>query len=383
MSNLPSLIPLSLYIHIPWCVRKCPYCDFNSHALKDGLPEDNYIETLIKDLVVDLPKVQNRSLVSIFFGGGTPSLFSPAAIEKILSAVRAHINCIPNMEITLEANPGTMEQDNFAGFRAAGVNRLSLGIQSLQESKLKALGRIHGRAEAIAAVQAAKTAGFDNFNLDLMYGLPDQTIEEALADLTDAIALKPTHLSWYQLTLEPNTAFFQRPPKLPEHEYIADMQETGQALLAEHAYLQYEVSAYSQSGKHCVHNMNYWEFGDYLGIGAGAHSKITDLNSGIITRASKFKHPKEYLKSTNTFIAEEKIIPSKELPFEFMMNALRLQKPIAIQLFEDRTGLKWQQIQTQIQKAQALELIHVSSTHFQTSETGAGFLNDLLTIFLE
>src|SRR3990172_545076 len=315
MLNFASLPPLSLYVHIPWCVRKCPYCDFNSHEASSGrsrhpasrdisaslhvtIPEREYIDALLRDLEQDLPRVWGRIVPPLFLGGGTPSLFSPEAIDRLLSGIRARLPLDQNIEITLEANPGTVDVERFKGFRAAGINRLSIGIQSFDEEKLKALGRIHGRDEALRAAESARAAGFENFNLDLMFGLPDQTVEQALADIRTAIQLCPTHLSAYQLTIEPNTLFHARPPTLPDNDSTWDMQSQLQTELAAADYRQYEVSAYARPGYECRHNLNYWKFGDYLGIGAGAHAKITAASG--ITRLWKVKHPGEYLRTAGT-----------------------------------------------------------------------------------
>ncbi|MGE3919455.1 MAG: radical SAM family heme chaperone HemW [Gammaproteobacteria bacterium] len=375
-------IPLSLYIHIPWCIRKCPYCDFNSHAVKEEIPEALYIKQLIADLEADLAFVQERQLISIFMGGGTPSLFSPDSINKILHEVENRIAFSKSIEITLEANPGTVEQERFEGFRAAGVNRLSIGCQSFQTTKLKSLGRIHDEARAIEAVKMAKEAGFQNLNIDLMFGLPDQTIQDALFDLKTAISLEPTHISWYQLTLEPNTLFHVKPPTLPNDEIIWEMQQQGLALLKQHHYLQYEVSAYSQVGFQCHHNLNYWKFGDYLGIGAGAHSKITDLETAVIKRFWKLKQPKAYLEAKE-WIGEKKIINENSLPFEFMLNALRLSESIDKNLFSSRTGLPWKMISPVIKKAESSNLLIEQEKSISLTPQGRNFLNDLVAMFLE
>lgn len=376
-----KLPPLSLYIHFPWCVRKCPYCDFNSHNLKNDLPEEAYIQCLLRDLEHDLQKIENRELVSIFMGGGTPSLFSPNAIEKLLVEIQKQIKFAPNIEITLEANPGTVEYQRFVGYRAAGVNRLSIGIQSFQAEKLTALGRIHQQQEAINAAKMAAEAGFTNFNLDLMHGLPDQTFDDAMFDLKTAIDLNPTHLSWYQLTLEPNTFFAKKPPVLPANELIWEMQDQGKALLAKHGFLQYEISAYSKPNKRCLHNENYWQFGDYLGIGAGAYSKITDLKHQNIIRAWKLKNPKDYL-SAKKFIAEENIVTADELPFEFMLNALRLYQDISFELFAERTGLSGNVIKNNLDSACRKGLLIFDKEFIKPTELGRRFYNDLVTIFL-
>ncbi len=382
ISGLAPSLSLSLYIHLPWCIRKCPYCDFNSHALKNDLPEKAYIAALLRDLQQDLPYVQDRPVQSIFFGGGTPSLFSPAAITELLHQLQKHLQFAPDIEITLEANPGTVEQQRFQGFFNAGVNRLSLGIQSLQDDKLKILGRIHDSHTAIKAIIAAKNAGFSNINCDLMFGLPTQTIKDALLDLENIMAHQPKHISWYQLTLEPNTFFAKYPPKLPDDELIFIMQEQGQALLAKAGYEQYEVSSYSKTNFQCGHNRNYWEFGDYLGIGAGAHSKLTDFSNQQIVRLSKRKHPQEYLNSTDSFIQEQQVINPADLPFEFMLNVLRLNNKIPLELFVSRCGLPYHQLELPLQKAIDAGLLICDGIHFETTSLGRRFLNDLMQLFL-
>jgi putative oxygen-independent coproporphyrinogen III oxidase len=375
-------IPLSLYIHFPWCVRKCPYCDFNSHAAKGEIPEAAYIAALIADLEHDLQFTSGRSLQSIFLGGGTPSLFSPAAIEQLLNAIQTRIAFSANCEITLEANPGTIEQQRFKDFKAAGINRLSIGIQSFQEDKLKVLGRIHGVKEAIRAAEMARAAGFTTFNLDLMFGLPQQSLDDALYDLKTAIDLKPTHISWYQLTLEPNTLFYHQRPTLPADESLWEMQQQGQALLDAAGYKQYEVSAYSQAKHQCLHNLNYWQFGDYLGIGCGAHAKITNEKNEVM-RSSKWKNPRDYLQRKNdTYSAEINCIDQDALPFEFMLNALRLQQDIPYQLFLERTGCSLEKIQPQIQQAIHRGLLRCEQQHWKVTDLGQRFLNDLVAIFL-
>lgn len=374
--------PLSLYIHFPWCVRKCPYCDFNSHSLKISLPETAYLAALIADLEADLIKITDRKIISIFMGGGTPSLFTPLSLQYLLNEIKQRVEFADNIEITLEANPGTIEYQRFADYRAAGINRLSIGVQSLQDEKLKALGRIHGAEEAIKAAQAAHAAGFTNFNLDLMHGLPHQTLEDGLYDLQTALLLKPTHLSWYQLTLEPNTFFAYNPPQLPADEVIDELHEQGRKLLAGHDFQQYEISAYSKSNYRCQHNVNYWEFGDYLGIGAGAHSKITDITNQTITRQWKVKHPKDYLDHNSHFIGEEKIINKTELPFEFMLNALRLYQDIPIDLFITRTGLPITAIKNHLIQAAEKELLHWNNNVIRITDLGRRFYNNLVEIFV-
>jgi len=378
---LPQLPPLALYIHIPWCVRKCPYCDFNSHAASPTLPEEEYVDALLADLNQDLPAAHGRELSSIFFGGGTPSLFSAQALGRLLAGVQQRIPFASDIEITLEANPGTFEQEKFTAYRALGINRLSIGIQSFQEQKLETLGRIHSGAEAVRAADMARQAGFDNFNLDLMHGLPDQSLEDALGDLRQAIAMKPTHLSWYQLTLEPNTVFWSQPPTLPEDDILWDIQEAGQALLAEHGYAQYEVSAYAQPGRAARHNLNYWSFGDFIGIGAGAHGKLSHPD-GRILRTWKTRLPKDYLNPAKPFKAGEKSLDNDELPFEFLMNALRLTDGVDAALFAQRTGLELASLAEGRRQAEQSGLLQVEPSRLAATPRGQLFLNDLLQYFL-
>ncbi|WGL64830.1 radical SAM family heme chaperone HemW [Pseudomonas sp. CW003PS] len=375
------LPPLALYIHIPWCVRKCPYCDFNSHAAGPTLPEEEYVDALLADLDVDLRHVHGRPLTSIFFGGGTPSLFSDRALGRLLAGVERRVAFAPDIEITLEANPGTFEQAKFKGYRALGINRLSIGVQSFQEAKLKALGRIHDGGEAIRAADMARAAGFDNFNLDLMHGLPEQSIEDALFDLRTAISQGPTHLSWYQLTMEPNTVFWSQPPTLPEDDLLWDIQEAGQALLAAEGYAQYEVSAYAKAGKQARHNLNYWTFGDFLGIGAGAHAKLS-TPAGRIQRTWKTRLPKDYLDPAKAFQAGERTLEADELPFEFLMNVLRLTEGAPAELFSQRTGLPLQQLERSRREAERQGLLQADQTRLVATAKGQLFLNDLLQQFL-
>ncbi len=374
-------IPLALYIHLPWCVRKCPYCDFNSHELKQDLPENPYVEALLQDLSQDLPHVQGRGLSSIFIGGGTPSLFSPAVIERLLNGVERLIPWVPGIEITMEANPGAVEQGRFVGFRQAGVNRLSIGVQTFNDGHLKRLGRIHDSATAERAIHSARASGFDNFNIDLMFGLPEQTHEEALSDIARAIQHQPKHLSWYQLTIEPNTVFHHRPPLLPVDEEIWTMQESGQAFLAENGYMQYEISAYSEPDFQCRHNRNYWEFGDYLGIGAGAHAKITDFKTRDVTRLWKTRHPKAYLDSSVDFIQGKQVLNKNDLIVEFMLNALRLYESIELKLMSERTGISMGEIDHLLVKAQEKGLLKVADNKIETTSLGKQHLNELLLIF--
>lgn len=378
---LPQLPPLALYIHIPWCVRKCPYCDFNSHAATPELPEDAYVGALLADLDQELPAVHGRPISSIFFGGGTPSLFSANALGRLLAGVEQRIPFASDIEITLEANPGTFEQEKFKAYRQLGINRLSIGIQSFQQAKLEALGRIHNGDEAVRAAGMARNAGFDNFNLDLMHGLPEQSLDDALGDLQQAIDLGPTHLSWYQLTLEPNTVFWNQPPVLPEDDILWDIQETGQALLARHGFHQYEVSAYAQPGRAARHNLNYWSFGDFIGIGAGAHGKLSHPD-GRILRTWKTRLPKDYLNPAKPFKAGEKLLPVDELPFEFLMNALRLTDGVDATLFSQRTGLPLEQLKAARREAEQKGLLQVEPTRLVATARGQLFLNDLLQYFL-
>ena len=374
-------VPLSLYIHMPWCVRKCPYCDFNSHELKQDLPEKAYVDALLEDLTQDLHAVGQRKLSSIFIGGGTPSLFSPAAIERLLLEVQRLVPFEQDIEITLEANPGTVEQERFTGFRQAGVNRLSIGVQSFDDAQLKRLGRIHDSAAATRAIHAAQRSGFDDFNIDIMFGLPEQTEAQALADLQEAVQFNATHLSWYQLTIEPNTLFHHRPPVLPIDDDIWTMQLSGQALLAQHGYQQYEISAYSQQHQTCRHNLNYWEFGDYLGIGAGAHAKMTDAVSGKVTRTWKTRHPKTYLDPASAYIQGTQELKESDLVLEFMLNALRLHQPIHFDLFTQRTGIPSAVLNSPMAEAQEKGLLTVKNSMIETTPLGKQHLNELLLIF--
>jgi oxygen-independent coproporphyrinogen-3 oxidase len=375
-----TLPPLSLYIHIPWCVRKCPYCDFNSHQADQTLAEKEplYIDALLRDLDNDLPLAQGRSISSIFIGGGTPSLFSAASIATLLAGIHARIPITQHAEITLEANPGTFEQEKFSGFFDAGINRLSIGIQSFQQEKLAALGRIHNSDEAKCAISIAKQAGFTNFNLDLMHGLPNQTLADALSDLQTAIDVEPTHLSWYQLTIEPNTFFYSHPPTLPDDDALWDIQEAGQSLLAKNGYVQYEISAYSKRNKPSVHNVNYWEFGDYLGIGAGAHGKITDLKKQAVMRLWKTRLPKDYLNASASFMAGSNTLSADDLLLEGLMNVLRLNEGIDLDLFCARTGLD----KIDVNNALIVASDFLTNDHkVQCNELGHRYLNNVLALF--
>jgi putative oxygen-independent coproporphyrinogen III oxidase len=380
MLNIYCDIPLTLYIHLPWCLKKCPYCDFNSHALRTELPEETYLEALFRDFDHDFPMIQGRCISSIFFGGGTPSLFSAQAIQTILSYIGKRIAFSNEIEITLEANPGTFEQQKFADFKLAGINRLSVGVQSFQSDKLHVLGRIHDASQAMHAIEMARQAGFDNINIDLMYGLSNQSLQDALFDLKTALQLNPTHLSWYQLTLEPNTLYAVNPPPLPEEDLIWEIQEAGQTLLAEAGFEQYEISAYARSKHYCKHNINYWEFGDYLGIGAGAHSKLTFQNPFSIDRFFKHKHPNQYLSASN-FIAEKKYIETSQQAFEFMLNAMRLKRAIPVDLFTGRTGLTLSSIEIPLNEAAEKELLVWNEKEIQLTALGWRFMNDVLQVF--
>ena len=379
--------PLSLYIHIPWCVQKCPYCDFNSHALKHDMPEDDYVEQLIQDLDADIArfKLNNRPLHTIFIGGGTPSLFSAPAIKSMLDQVLSRFTHEADIEITLEANPGTVEADKFIGFFNAGVSRLSIGVQSFESDKLIKLGRIHDSQQAKKAAELATTCGVTSFNLDLMHGLPNQTLDNALDDLKTAISLNPTHLSWYQLTIEPNTPFHSKPPTLPADETLWDIQDQGVKLLADAGYKQYEISAYSKPEYQCKHNLNYWKFGDYLGIGCGSHGKITDIEQQKIVRTIKVKHPKGYLDKNRDHLDHINIVEQDEIPFEYMMNVLRLCSTFTLDHFEAYTGLSRDLIIPKLEIAQQkglLETHHTDNNTWQVTLLGHRYLNDLLEMFL-
>ena len=378
--------PLSLYVHLPWCVRKCPYCDFNSHAAKGALPFDEYVDALIRDLDHDLPLVWGRVVNSVFFGGGTPSLFPPEAIDRFLQAASARLRFAPGLEITLETNPGTAEHGRFDRYLAAGVNRLSFGIQSFDDEALRRLGRIHDSAEAERAVKLAQDAGYDNFNLDLMYALPEQTLSQAEADLERAFALQPTHLSHYQLTLEPNTIFHARPPKgIPDDDAAWDMQEHCQRLLAGAGYRQYEVSAYAREGRQCHHNLNYWRFGDYLGIGAGAHGKITSGAGQHVLRRWKHKHPQSYLAQAGTAaaIGGDEVVPVERLPFEYMLNLLRLHEGFAEADFAVATGLPASTLAAPLAVARERGWLEETANHWRPTELGRRFTNDVIELFLD
>jgi len=381
MSSFSQLPPLSLYIHFPWCVQKCPYCDFNSHQQKTTLPENQYIDALLNDLELDLPLIWGRKISSIFMGGGTPSLFSANSLDTLLAGIRARIPLLPNAEISLEANPGTLENERLFEYREIGINRVSLGVQSFHDEYLEKLGRIHNSETAINAIEKAKQANFDSFNIDLMFGLPGQSLEQAKYDIEKAISFSPNHLSYYQLTIEPNTAFYNSPPVLPDDENCWSIYQNGLAILLENGYAQYEVSAYAKKNQQCRHNMNYWQFGDYLGIGAGAHAKITDANKQSITRYWKLKHPKDYLtQSAISPVAGSREVTGNELVFEFLMNALRLNAGFTLDAFCLRTGLLENQLRERLNKSIHQNLVSWDEQKnlVRTTDRGKQFLNEIL-----
>ena len=370
-------------MHLPWCVRKCPYCDFNSYEARGALPDAEYVDALLRDLRTELPFAQGRPIETIFLGGGTPSLFSGAAIRRLLDGVRAETTLSSTAEITLEANPGAVDAASFAAFREAGVNRLSIGIQSFRDEQLRVLGRVHDSSEAEAAVATARAAGFDNLNLDLMYGLPDDDAAGAVADLERAIALAPAHLSWYQLTLEPNTAFERRPPPLPDDDAVAKIEERGRALLAAHGYERYEISAYARRGRRCLHNLNYWQFGDYLGVGAGAHGKITLPADAAIARRAKTRNPRTYVQRAGAAEAasEERIATRSQAALELLMNALRVLDGTPIETFEARAGQPAAAIGAARAAAAARGWLDAEPNRLRATPVGLERLNKLLELF--
>jgi putative oxygen-independent coproporphyrinogen III oxidase len=376
--------PLSLYVHLPWCVRKCPYCDFNSHVHKGALPEAAYVAALLADLDADLPLAGGRPVHSVFLGGGTPSLFAPDSLAALFRGISARLELAPDAEITLEANPGTIEHGRFAGYREAGINRISLGAQSFDARQLAALGRIHDAADTGRAVGELAAAGLANFNLDLMYALPEQTVAGAAADVAAAVALGPPHLSHYQLSLEPGTVFHERPPPLPDEDLAAEIQAEAHARLAAAGYHQYEISAWARRGWECRHNLNYWQFGDYLGIGAGAHGKLTDAAAGTLNRTVKTKQPREYLARARSGAVQRAVadVPARERAFEFMLNALRLPAGFTTESFEARTGVPLAAVAGTLAAALARGLIAQSGTAWHPTPLGLRFLNDLQAMFL-
>jgi len=376
------LPPLSLYIHIPWCIKKCPYCDFNSHAIKTDTPEARYIDALLLDLASDLERYAiTRPIQSIFIGGGTPSLFSAESLNRLLRGVEQQITLVDNIEITLEANPGTFESQKFADYRALGINRLSIGVQTFNDALLTKLGRVHSAGEAQRAAEIAHQAGFDNFNIDLMFGLPDADFD-SLNDIKTAISLQPAHISFYQLTLEPNTYFHKFPPQLPDDDHIFAMQQRCQQQLAEYGYQQYEISAYGQTGRQCQHNLNYWRFGDYLGIGAGAHGKISHQLPQSITRSFKAKSPEQYLQDPQNNGGSE-TVASSELPLEFIMNNLRLKQGFTLENYHATTGLAIHTLEPALSHCLQQGLIIQQDKHYRCSEKGWNFLDSILEKFIQ
>jgi putative oxygen-independent coproporphyrinogen III oxidase len=375
-----SKASLALYVHMPWCVRKCPYCDFNSHQLKSAHPDASYIDALIRDFDIEAPRLEDRMIDTVFFGGGTPSLFPPEDFARLLGALRQRIAFAPDVEITLEANPGTIERGRFSGYAAAGINRVSLGAQTFDPRALERLGRIHSAEDTHRAVAELRAAKLDNFNLDLMYALPEQSLQQALNDVSIACSLAPSHISYYQLTLEPGTVFHSRPPPLPDEDAAWQIQCAGQKLLAAAGYLQYEVSAYAREGARCRHNLNYWLFGDYLGIGAGAHGKLSLSKPAQILRTVKPKQPREY--QARGGVGESTYIAVKDLPFEFMLNALRLNEGFTNDCYEERTGLALQSVGESLSRAKERGLVVERPDGWQPSELGRRFLNDLQASFL-
>lgn len=373
------MIPLSLYIHIPWCIQKCPYCDFNSHKTPDERPEQAYIQALLADLKQDLERFPSRPLTSVFIGGGTPSLFSASVYETLFTELKGLLSFQPEMEITLEANPGTVDEARFSDYHAVGINRLSLGIQSFNARHLQKLGRIHDGHQAHRAIERARRAGFTNINLDIMHGLPNQSIQEGLEDLQVALSYQPEHLSWYQLTIEPNTVFYKHPPALPDDDTLGILEDEGFAMLSAHQFNRYEISAFSRENRESQHNLNYWLFGDYLGIGAGAHGKVT---TDAVYRTRKQRQPSDYLNPTKAFMAEIAAVKPEELLFEFMLNTTRLQQPIPHQLMTDRTGLIWDEVTIVFEQAKAKGLITIGQNAWQMTPLGRRFANDLQEMFL-
>jgi oxygen-independent coproporphyrinogen-3 oxidase len=379
ITNLP---PLALYVHLPWCVRKCPYCDFNSFELRGALADADYVDAVLRDLDFELPSVGEREIVSIFIGGGTPSLFDGPAIAKLLDGARARLRVPNDCEITLEANPGAVEARRFEAYRAAGVTRLSIGAQSFRSTQLEALGRVHGASEIGDAVRLARAAGFDNLNLDLMYGLPQDTLTGALADLEHALALGPEHLSWYQLTLEPNTAFHRRPPPLPVDELITAIEQAGRERLAREGYARYEISAYAQPGRRCRHNLNYWQFGDYIGLGAGAHGKLTRPD-GTIERRTRLRNPRSYQASAGRAdcVGIERVERPDDIRLEFLMNALRLIEGVPRTLLTERTGLALEPMQRALAAATEKGWLGDTQERLIATPVGLNALNGMLALF--
>jgi oxygen-independent coproporphyrinogen-3 oxidase len=384
MSQRLANPPLSLYVHLPWCVRKCPYCDFNSHQAPSELPFERYIDALITDLEQDLPQVWGRPLHSIYFGGGTPSLFPARYFEAFLSAARARLNFRPDIEISIEANPGTVERDSFSAYAEAGINRVSLGVQSFDDAQLAALGRIHSRKDIERSLQSLESAGMQNFNIDLMYALPAQTLAQSASDIALAIAAEPAHVSLYHLTIEPNTAFAANPPHLPGDDLAWEMHQAGIELLESAGYAQYELSAFAKPGRQCRHNMNYWRYGDFLAVGAGAHGKVTAPATGNIVRYAKQRHPKRYLNAMKTgeWLADTRQLPAEERVFEFFLNQLRLKHGVMKSDFCSRTGLPWETVESRISEAIDRGLLYWQGSRLKPTELGWRFVNETQQIFL-
>jgi oxygen-independent coproporphyrinogen-3 oxidase len=378
--------PLALYIHFPWCVKKCPYCDFNSHETTGGeSTEADYLDALLRDLEFELPRIGERSIISIFIGGGTPSLISARGMDRLLTLLRSRLHLNGEAEITLEANPGTAEAARFRDYRLAGINRLSIGVQSFDDGKLKSLGRIHNAAEARQAIDMARQVGFDNINIDLMYGLPGQSVTDAQQDLQTAVACAASHISRYQLTLEPNTRFYKYPPVLPDEDDCWTMQTRGDALLSHAGFLQYEISAYALNGHRCLHNLNYWEFDDYLGIGAGAHGKITDAETGVVKRYARHRLPAQYVQGAGSgaVIVQQRTLTDRDLILEFMMNTMRLTDGVPVPLFRARTGLSMRGAEQQLQQAEQRGLLDRDFRGLRSTQLGRRYLNDLLQFFMD
>ena len=384
MTGLLRNPPLSLYVHMPWCVRKCPYCDFNSHTVPDELPAENYIQALVADLEQDLPLVWGRGVQSIYFGGGTPSLFSADQLAGFLSAARARLDLRPDVEITLEANPGTIERDSFRAYAQAGINRVSLGVQSFDDKLLKSIGRIHGRCEIEQSLKSLRSAGISNFNIDLMFALPGQSPDQSRQDIELAISAGPSHISFYQLTIEPNTAFAAQPPKLPVDDMAWGMQQSGLDILEANAYGQYEISAFALAEKQSRHNMNYWRYGDFLAVGAGAHGKITTAADGRVQRYAKHRHPRRYMQGLQNgdWRGETRVLSDGELVFEFFLNQLRLKHGVTIDDFSLRTGLPWSVVESRVHKAVEKGLLEVRDKRVCPTELGWRFVNDTQQMFL-
>lgn len=383
MIPLQPTLPLSIYVHLPWCVRKCPYCDFNSHE-NESADFERYVDALLADLQQELPAVWGRRIDTIFFGGGTPSLFPAKSLDRFLSGLRSLLPIRPDTEITLEANPGTFEQERFNAFRELGINRLSIGVQSFNPEQLKRLGRIHDDEEAHQAIHVAQQAGFERINLDLMFGLPEQSIDEAMTDLETALHFNTEHVSYYQLTLEPNTLFHKHPPRLPDDDLLADMHQAAQVLFAQAGLKQYEVSAWSRPSTECKHNLNYWQFGDYLGLGAGAHGKISEFHQHSIRRYWKTRDPEQYMEAalTGNAVSDQRLVEGAERVFEFMLNSLRLNRGFTQELFEQRCGIAYTDIEPRLIALSDQGLLEFSDTHWRCTARGRNFLNDVTGAFL-